>query len=178
MAGLAGAGAIVLLVSGGASASSNGQPAEWVNVAKLVLGVLLLGVAVKQWRERPRGEDDPALPGWMQAVDRFSGWKAAGFGVVLSAVNPKNLLLVVGAGAAIAQTGISAGEQAVALAVFVLVGTIGTGAPVVLYFALGERSKGALEDLKGWMASNNNAILAVICVVIAAKLIGDGISGF
>ncbi|MBS1881301.1 MAG: GAP family protein, partial [Actinobacteria bacterium] len=29
-----------------------------------------------------------------------------------------------------------------------------------------------------WMAHNNAAIMAVICLVIAAKLIGDGISGF
>jgi threonine/homoserine/homoserine lactone efflux protein len=176
--GLAGAGTIVLLVSSGVGASSAGQPAEWVNIMKLVLGVLLLVIAVRQWRERPQGEGDQALPSWMQAIDRFSAWKAAGFGVLLSAVNPKNLLLVVGAGAAIAQTGIAGGEQAVALTVFVLVGTIGTGAPVVLYFALGERSKSMLDDLKRWMAANNNVILAAICVVIAAKLIGDGISGF
>ena len=37
-----------------------------------------------------------------------------------------------------------------------------------------ERILGALED---WMAHNSAAIIAVICLLIAAKLIGDGISG-
>ncbi len=46
----------------------------------------------------------------------FTSKRAAGFGVALSALNPKNLLLTVVAGAAIAQTGASTGGQAVALA--------------------------------------------------------------
>ena len=117
------------------------------------------------------------MPTWMQAIDRFRAPKAAGFAVLLSAVNPKNLLLVVGAAAAISQTGASTGSQAVALAVFVLVGTLGPGAPVAIYFALGKRSKQVLDELRVWMAHNDAAIMAVICLVIAAKLIGDGVSG-
>ena len=176
--GLAVAGTIVLLVSSGADASEGGAPADWVNVLKIVLGALLLGVALKQWRGRPRAGTEAAMPKWMQAIDTFRAPKAAGLGVLLSAVNPKNLLLVVGAAAAISQTGVSAGKQAVALAVFVVIGTLGPGAPVAIYLAMGERSKRLLDELRVWMAHNNAAILAVICLLIGAKLIGDGISGF
>lgn len=176
--GLAAAGTIVLLVSSGADASEEGDPADWVNVLKLVLGLLLLLVALRQWRGRPRAGQEAEMPKWMRTIDAFKPGKAAGFGVLLSALNPKNLLLAVGAAAAIAQTGASAGAQAVALAVFVLIGTLGTGTPVALYFALGERSKRILDDLKGWMSQNNAAIMAVLCLIIGAKLIGDGISGF
>jgi threonine/homoserine/homoserine lactone efflux protein len=176
--GLAVAGTIVLLVSSGADASEEGEPADWVNVLKLVLGLLLLLVALKQWRDRPREGQEAEMPKWMRTIDAFKPGKAAGFGVLLSALNPKNLLLVVGAAAAIAQTDASAGAQAVALAVFVLIGTVGTGTPVALYFALGERSKRILDDLKAWMSQNNAAIMAVLCLIIGAKLIGDGISGF
>jgi threonine/homoserine/homoserine lactone efflux protein len=176
--GLALAGTIVLLVSSSASASDKSQPAEWVNVLKLVLGILLLLVAVKQWLGRPHGNEEAEMPKWMRAIDSFRPTKALGFGILLSAVNPKNLLLVVGAAAAIAQTGASTGKQAVALAVFVLIGTLGTGTPVALYFVMGERSKRLLDGLKGWMAQNNTAIMSVICLLIGAKLIGDAISGF
>jgi threonine/homoserine/homoserine lactone efflux protein len=176
--GLTVVGTIVLLVSSGASASKQGQPADWVNWLKLVLGLLLLLVAVRQWRGRPRGEAEAALPSWMKSIDRFTAVRAGAFGVVMSAFNPKNLLLVVGAAAAIAQTGVSAGRQAVALAVFVLIGSIGTGAPVVLYFVMGDRSKRLLDELKAWMGEHNAAIMTVLCLVIGAKLIGDAISGF
>ena len=60
----------------------------------------------------------------------------------------------------------------------VVIGTIGPGAPVAIYFAMGDRSKRLLAELRDWMSVNNGAIMAVISLVIAAKLIGDGISGF
>jgi threonine/homoserine/homoserine lactone efflux protein len=175
--GLAVAGAVVLLVSSGANASEDGDPATWVGALKLVLGVLLLLVAARTWQVRPRGEREAELPKWMQTIDRFTASKSIGFGALLSGVNPKNLVLTVGAAAAIAQTGIPAGEQAVALAVFIVVATLGPGIPVAIYFLMGDRAERPLGDLKAWMAAHNAAIMAVLCLIIAMKLIGDGISG-
>jgi hypothetical protein len=60
----------------------------------------------------------------------------------------------------------------------VVVGSIGVGAPVVIYFALGDRSRALLERLKNWMARNNAVIMTVLLLVIGVKLIGDAISGF
>jgi threonine/homoserine/homoserine lactone efflux protein len=175
--GLAVVGTLVLLASSGV-ASEQGEPADWVNWLKLVLGLLLLAVAVKEWRARPQDDAEPEMPKWMATIDSFTPGKAAGFGALLSGINPKNLLLCVGAAAAIAQTGVPAGEQAVALAVFVLIATLGPGAPVAIYFALGERSEQILDRLEVWMSDNNAAIMAVLCLVIGVKLIGDAISGF
>jgi threonine/homoserine/homoserine lactone efflux protein len=176
IAGLALVGTVILLVSSGADASEGGEPADWVGVLKLVLGLLLLLVAARTWRVRPRGEDEGELPKWMKTIDAFTATKSIGFGALLSGVNPKNLLLTVGAAAAIAQTGVPAGEQAVALAVFILVGTLGPGIPVAIYFAMGERAARLLDGLKAWMAAHNAAIMAVLCLLIAAKLIGDALT--
>ena len=54
---------------------------------------------------------------------------------------------------------------------------VGVAAPVVIYFALGDRSGPILDRLKQWMAAHNAVIMAVLCLVIGAKLIGDGIAG-
>jgi threonine/homoserine/homoserine lactone efflux protein len=175
--GLAIVGTIVLFAASGADASDGGEPATWVDVLKLVLGCLLALVAVRQWRRRPRQGDEAALPRWMQTIDTFAPGKALAMGALLSGVNPKNLLLTLGAASAIAQTGIDTGRQAVALAVFVAIATLGPGLPVVLYFALGARATHVLDDLKLWMAAHNAAIMVVLCLVIAAKLIGDAITG-
>ncbi len=103
ISGIAVLGTIVLLISSGASASSQGTPATWVSILKIVLGVLLVLLAGKQWRTRPRGDAQPGLPAWMRTIDKFTPARSAAMGVALSAINPKNLLLVVGAAAAIAQ---------------------------------------------------------------------------
>ena len=97
-------------------------------------------------------------------------------GVALSAINPKNLLLTVGAAAAIAQTGASALSQAVALAVFIVIATLGVGVPVGIYFVMGDRGGNILRGLHDWMARENATIMAVICLIIGAKLVGDAIT--
>jgi hypothetical protein len=177
LAGLAIVGAVVLLVAGPANANDDGEPATWVDVLKLVLGALVLLVALRQWRGRPHDGEDAPTPKWMGTIDTFTPRKAAGAGAVLAGANPKNLLLSVAAAAAIAQTGIPGGQQAAAYAVFAVIGTIGVAAPVVIYFALGDRSGPILERLKQWMAAHNAVIMGVLCLVIGAKLIGDGIAG-
>jgi threonine/homoserine/homoserine lactone efflux protein len=174
--GIAVLGTIVLLVAGGASASTHGSPATWVSIVKIVLGVLLLLLAVKQWRGRPRGHGEPQLPAWMRSIDTFTPTRSAAMGVALSAVNPKNLLLVVGAAAAIAQTGASTAGQAVALAVFIAIATLGVGAPVAIYYLMGDRASRILGGVHNWMARENTTIMAVICLIIGAKLIGDAIT--
>jgi hypothetical protein len=175
--GLGLVGAVVLALAGPGGASENGQPATWVSWLKLLLGVLLLLVAARQFRGRPRGDQEAPLPKWMGTIDRFTPPQALGGGAALAAANPKNLLLAVGAAAAIAQTGIPGGQQAIAYAVFAVVGTLGVGTPVVLYLAMGKRSAGLLGRLKDWMGRNNAVIMAVLCLVIGAKLLGDAISG-
>ncbi|MGB0101883.1 MAG: GAP family protein, partial [Nocardioides sp.] len=93
------------------------------------------------------------------------------------AVNPKNLLLAISGGAAIATA--SAGDSAAAVGaaiVFAVVASLGVAAPVVVYLAAGERAPGILEELKFWLIGNNAVIMTVLLLVIGVKLIGDGIT--
>jgi len=177
MLGLTVVGTIALIAASGAEASENGAPATWVSILKIILGVLLLLVAARQRHAHTTADAEPDLPGWMKRVDTFTAPRAAAVAFVLAALNPKNLLLTVGAAAAIAQTSASTGDQAAALAVFVVLGTAGPGIPVAIYFLMHDRAKAILENLRAWMVHENAAITAVICLIIAAKLIGDAITG-
>jgi len=147
---------------------------SWVKIA---LGVLLLLVAARQFRGRPRGDDQPHMPKWMATIDDTKPVGALGLAAVLSGANPKNLLLAVGGAAAIAGTGIPGGEQALAYLVFAVIGTLGVGVPVAIYFVLGDRSEKLLAGLKDWMTDHNAVIMSVLCLIIGAKLIGDAIGG-
>jgi threonine/homoserine/homoserine lactone efflux protein len=140
LGGLLVVGTIVLLLSSGAGASEEGEPATWVSIVKIVLGLLLVLVAVRLWRGRPAAGEQAELPKWMRAIDSFTSLKAAGAGFLLSAVNPKNLVLTLAAAAAIAATGVDTGQQAIALLVFALIGTVGPGLPVAVYFLMGDRA--------------------------------------
>jgi Sap, sulfolipid-1-addressing protein len=174
--GLGAVGAIVLAIAGSGGASSHGTPATWVSWVKIALGILLLLVAARQFRSRPRTGEEPRMPRWMNTIDKTTPAGALGLAAMLSGANPKNLLLAVGGAAAIAQTGIPAVQQVIAYLVFALIATIGVGAPVGIYFAMGNRAGKLLARLKDWMSKHNAAIMTVLCLIIAAKLIGDAIS--
>ena len=176
--GLAAVGGLVLVFAGVADASEAGEPATWVDVLLLGLGLLLLALAVKQWRGRPSAGEETPVPGWMRTIGDFTTAKAGGAGFALSALNPKNVLLTVAAAAEIAEVGLPAGQQIAVLLGFVLLASAGVLTPLVLSLALGDRSRERLDGLRGWMARHNAVIMAVLFLLIGAKLIGDAVSGF
>ena len=168
---------ITLAVASGAdidSASESGPStgAAWVEI---VLGVLLLAIAVKQWRGRPRPGEEAKLPKWMAAIDHFNAGKALGLGFLLSAINPKNLLMCVGAGIAVAGGGLDGGEQVVTIAVFTLLAASTVLVPVIGYLVAKERMRHPLDELKVWLQANNATVMAVLVLVIGVTLVGKGI---
>jgi hypothetical protein len=172
--GIVGVIGLGLARTGGATEQgSAGSSVSWIKIA---LGVLLLLVAVRQFRARPRGDQEPQVPGWMATMDKTTPAAALGLAAILSAANPKNLLLAVGGAAAIAQADIPMGQQATAYVAFTAAATLGIGIPVSIYFSMGRRSETVLALLKDWMSAHNAVIMTVLCLIIAAKLIGDAIA--
>lgn len=110
-------------------------------------------------------------------MDDFNAVKVSGLAALLAGVNPKNLFLIAAAVMVISQSGASPEGEAIALAVFVVLGSMGIAIPVGIYFLMGERAEGLLGGLRNWMTRESNTITAIICLLIAAKLIGDAISG-
>jgi threonine/homoserine/homoserine lactone efflux protein len=175
--GVAVPAAILLALAGVAEATERGEPVGWVSAVMLLLGLVLVALGIRQWWTRRMPADEPKTPGWMRGLERFGPVRMAATGVVLSAANLKNLIVIAAAVAGIVQSGRSAGEQVVALAVFTAIAASGVALPVVVAFALGPRSVEILTGAKTWLGANSGVIMGVIMILIGAKLIGDGIEG-
>ncbi|WP_407319707.1 GAP family protein [Isoptericola halotolerans] len=168
---------VALVATLAGAAPESGEAPAWASWLEIVLGAGLLLLAAKSWRGRPRAGEAPTAPTWMAAIDGFTPAKALGLAVLLGVVNPKNLLLVVSGGTAIATAaGGDTSAQFVASVVFAVVASIGVAAPVVIYLSTGERAARLLDELKTWMIQQNATIMAVLLLVLGAKMIGDGIS--
>jgi hypothetical protein len=167
---------VALLLSDGANASQDGAPADWAIAAQIALAALLVLAAAWQWNQRTDTGPEPELPGWMRKVDGLTTSKAAAMAVFLAVGKPKNLLLTIGAAIAVAELGVSAGAQASALVVFVLLGSLGPAVPLAISVAMGERGAAILTSVRGWMVRENATIVIVLCLVFAAKLLGDAVS--
>jgi threonine/homoserine/homoserine lactone efflux protein len=166
---------VIVLVAGDADDSDSGSSTT-VDIIKLLFGALFLLLAVKQWRSRPKAGEEAEMPKWMATIDTFTAMKSFGLGALLSSVNPKNLALTFAAAAAIAQAGLSGGESAISIAVFVIIGSITVAGPV-LYYMLAPNSAGLLGEIKQFMSEHNAIIMFVLFTVLGAKLLGGGIAG-
>jgi threonine/homoserine/homoserine lactone efflux protein len=174
--GIVAVSVIVLLLAGPADEPDSGSSTavDWV---KIVFGASFLLLGLEQWRNRPQPGETAPMPKWMATIDQFTAGKAGGLGVLLSALNPKNLALTVAAMAGVAQSGLSAGQDVVAIVVFVVIGSLSVAGPVVAYLVMGRRAERALASVKDWMAANNATIMFVLFLVLGMKMLGDGIAG-
>ncbi|WP_337007049.1 MULTISPECIES: GAP family protein [unclassified Microbacterium] len=147
-------------------------------VVQIVLGLLLLLLALSQWRKRPKAGEAAVLPKWMQAIDTLSFVAAFGLGFLLSALNPKNLIMAAGAGVDIGGEALPVGSTIVVIAVFTLLAASTVLVPVVGYLIAAERLRTPLDALRGWLAAENAVIMAILLLVIGVSMIGKGIGSF
>lgn len=145
---------------------------------KIVLGALLLLLALRQWRSRPRQGEPEKLPKWMDAIDSMTAGRGFVLAFILAAINPKNLLLAAGAGVAIGTAGLSVGAATLVIVVFVVIAASSVAIPVIGYLLAADRMRGPLDSLRGWLVHNNAAVMAVLLLVIGVVLIGKGIASF
>lgn len=158
------------------SASSDGNAVT--ATVRLALGLLLVLLAARQWRSRPAPGEEPAMPAWLAAMDTVTPAKALALGFGLSAVNPKNLLMIVGAAVTVAQLDVGAGGAVVTGVVFTVLAAGTVAIPVIGYFTARRRATSWLQSLKTWLTANNAAVMAVLLLVIGASLIGKGVGGY
>jgi threonine/homoserine/homoserine lactone efflux protein len=167
---------IVLVVASGSDETDSGSSTA-VDVVKLLFGVAFLLLAAKQWQSRPKPGEQATMPKWMSTVDGFAPGKSFVLGAALSGANPKNLALTLAAAASIAQAGLSGGGSAVAVTVFVVIGSLTVAGPVLFYVFASARAAKPLESIKVFMSDHNAVIMMVVLLVLGAKLIGNGIAG-
>lgn len=173
LAGLGVVGAVILLIPG--LGSEQGDPTTANGVVKGLLGLLLLLAAVKAWLGRPKEGDAAQAPGWMERVEGFGGGAALGIGLLLTAANPKNLLLTVGGAATIAAAGLTTEEEWVALGLFVFIASLTIIIPVVVYLILGAKAERAMSNAKEWLIQNNATVMSILLLLVGVSLIGDSL---
>jgi threonine/homoserine/homoserine lactone efflux protein len=175
--GVAGASTVLMVVSTSIGSGSNGAPSTSSSTFKLIAGVGLLLLARRSIRKRPAPGETAELPKWLTTIDTLTPAKAAALGVLLSALNPKNLLLIAGAMVTLSQYHLAVGDIVIVIAVFVLVAVSTVAAPVVIFVVGGTRAQDRLDATKIWLGQNNATVMAVLLLVIGVVLIGKGIGG-
>jgi Sap, sulfolipid-1-addressing protein len=166
---------VAYIVSHDGNVATSSTASDSVSWGKIALGAGLLVLARRDWRKRPAPGTEPEMPKWMGTVDTLSPVKAFGLGVLLVAVNPKNLVLTLGAAAGLAQLNLSTSDAIVSLAVFVVIGSLTIVGPVLYAAFGGEKARASLDSAKSWLGVHNAAVMAVLFLVFGIDLIAKGL---
>jgi hypothetical protein len=145
----------------------------WIQV---VTGAVFLLLGIAKWLRRPAPGTTSEPPTWMSALDSYTPRQSAGLGAALAAGNPKNLMMALAAGVEIAAITTTPGSAAVAVAVFVLVGSFGVATPVAAHRLLGDRAPEVLGRWKAWLEQNSTALGVGVLVVLGVLLLVKGLT--
>ncbi len=176
VAGVGGAVAVFTLLADLLPIQSSDRSSLAAAVIKMVIGVLLVVLALRQWRKRPATGEQAELPRWMAGVDSMTPAKALVLGLLLSAVVPKNLLIALSAGLIVGEAGFSGGQAALIIVLFTAIATSTVAVPVVAHLVASARMRLPFERLRVWLVQNNVAIMVVVLLVIGVVMIGKGLA--
>ena len=143
---------------------------------RIALGVALLVAAIAKFRSAPKAGEPASLPKWMAGLAMFAPVKSLGLGVLIGALNPKNIAMAIAAALSIASVGLTGGQQVVVVVVYVVLAVLGVAAPVVVALVLGDRSQPVLASWKAWLERNNPVVMGVLFLVFSVVLVGKGIA--
>jgi len=166
-------GVIVFLIP--IDQSEKGEPTAVAGYIRLGLGILLLVVAVRQWMSRPGPNDAVEVPRFLAGLDSFTGVKSLLTGFLLVALNPKNLPLCAAGAAAIGLATQHPAGQASAYIIFTIIASSTIAFPIIAYLTARQKAQALFDIWKTWLIRHNQAVGAVILLLVGVLLVYRGI---
>jgi threonine/homoserine/homoserine lactone efflux protein len=169
---------VTALLTTGVEEAADEDAVETIGWIRIIIGAVLLLFALKKWIGRPDAGSDPEMPKWMSAIDDFTPVKALGTGLALTALNPKNIALIIGAGTAVGAPGLTTAESIIVGLVFTIVATFGVGLPPLYAAFGGSAARRNLDASRTWLIANNVVVMTLLMLIIGVVLIGEGLRLF
>jgi Sap, sulfolipid-1-addressing protein len=164
---LAAIAVVTVLATGNKPPASGTSPSLGILVAKIVLGLALLGIAERQRRRMGRRRPTKKEPAWRARLDEMSTIFAVGLGVIF-----QPSVLVVTAAAAITGAKLSSAADYVSLVVFGLVSVSSYLSMEIYVLVRPTQSTEALANLNAWIDRHTDLIIVVGASLLGLWLIG------
>lgn len=166
--------ALVTVVFSGADdpESTSSAIADW---GRVLGGGALIALGVRKWLGRPRAGEEVELPGWMASLGDMAPMRVLGFGLFISAVNPKHFALVASATTAIVETGVHDTDLVAAVALFVLLSSGTVIGAVAAQAVGGEGARSFLDGVRRFMVANSTVMIVLLLLILGANILGDGL---
>jgi threonine/homoserine/homoserine lactone efflux protein len=162
--------AATVLVTGNKPPKPSTAPSLAALAVKILIGVVLLAIAVRQWRKMGQPKKPKKTPKWQTGIDNMSPWYAMGLAPLTQPWG-----LVAAGVATIVEAKLSSWQSYIALFLFCL---ISTGIYLVLEIYTGfrpEKSQAILTSTRGWIDTHKDQVIIVVSLALGLWLVGKSI---
>ena len=156
-------------------ANSEAAPKLIVSTLLLIVGLLLLVTAFKQWRK----QDDPDAPPpqWITTISGLSARMAVGAGAFFVTIAVKQWVFTLSAIGVIGEAGLGRKASVGLFLFYVLTTQTLVSAPILASAVAPQRSAKLLKAAQAWLERNNRAIVLVMSLIFGAWFLFNGITG-
>ena len=159
-----------ILVTGNKPPAPSTAPSLAALAVKILIGVGLLLIALRQWRKMGRPKKPKKTPKWQTGIDNMSPWFAMALGPFTQPWG-----LVATAVAVIVEAKLSSWESYVALFLFCIVAT---AVYLVLEIYAGfrpEKARAFLASVRAWIDTHTDQVIIVVSLVLGFWLVGKSL---
>lgn len=162
--------ALTVLATGNKPPKPNTGPSLAALAVKILIGVVLVTIAVRQWRRMGKPKKPKKTPKWQTSIDNMSPWFAIALGPL---VQPWGL---VAAGVAvIVGAKLSSWQSYIGLFLFCLIATI-TYLVMEIYAGFWpDQTQAFLARTRTWIDTHTDQVIIVVSLILGFYLIGKSI---
>jgi hypothetical protein len=172
LAAIVAAGLVIFSLIDDPGLVNRDHPRPAVSVARIVIGVVLIVLAYRMWRRR----NEPSKPSPLtRRVDALSANGSVGLGLLVTVVDPASISVGFLSGVDIAGARLPVSVAVLVACAFIALSTLTITVPLAGYLAGGQAVRDRLVGIKGWLQTNEKAVMMVLFLLIGAMLIGRGI---
>jgi hypothetical protein len=162
--------ALTLVVTGNKPPKPNTAPTLAALAVKLLIGVVLVGIAYRQWRRMGTPKPPKKTPKWQTGVDNMSPWFAMALGPLTQPWG-----LVAAGVATITAAKLSSWQSGIALFAFCLVATSTYLIMEIYGLVRPAELKVLLGRIRAWIETHTDQVIIVGSLVLGFWLIGKSI---
>lgn len=166
---------VILSVAQGGNVGKAHDPNKIAATVQLLLGLVLLFFAAKNWRQRPKVGQKAPMPKWLKTIDKLPTASAFGLAFMLGALNVKNIPLTTSAMLLVAEANASSSQTYASIAFFVAIASISICLPPLFYLCSPQTASRIFNKGKNWLTQHNSVILSVLFALLSIKIIFEAL---
>ncbi|MBJ7348317.1 MAG: GAP family protein [Thermoleophilaceae bacterium] len=144
--------------------NDSGQPTTEALVIQIVLVLLLIFAAMKQYLGRATSE----APKWLESVQTAEVGQVVKFAAMLIFMMPTDIIAMLTVGINLESNSLAFVDALPFIGLTALIAAL----PLIAYLALGKRARAAMPATGEWMTANSWAVNVFVCVLFIFLILG------